>query len=161
MIHIDTEASAALAASDDQPAPDAGSAPPAAATRAAWRQEAWRRDGLIGQRIKARRISMGLSQQALGEILGVTFQQIQKYERGSNRCSAGRLSMVAEKLDVPVTFFFDDLDPAVRRSEIPQPDRQTLELNRNFLQLDDRLRAAVFRMVKAINATGATPPEQI
>ncbi|WP_273719563.1 MULTISPECIES: helix-turn-helix transcriptional regulator [Bartonella] len=63
----------------------------------------------IGKRIRHRRISMGLSQKALGSFLGVSFQQIQKYEKGLNRVSAGCLLEIAQKLQVPISFFYADL----------------------------------------------------
>src|SRR6266705_3147392 len=63
------------------------------------------RDAEIGKRIRARRLERGLSQTELGQRLGVTFQQVQKYEKGTNRVGAGRLQRVAEILDVPITFF--------------------------------------------------------
>lgn len=66
----------------------------------------------IGRRIKTRRNELGMSQSALAAALGLTFQQIQKYEKGSNRISAGRLQRVAEILEVPVTFFFNDFRAA-------------------------------------------------
>jgi transcriptional regulator with XRE-family HTH domain len=64
------------------------------------------RDTEIGKRIRALRLERGLSQTELGNLLGVTFQQIQKYEKGANRVAAGRLQRVAESLDVPITFFY-------------------------------------------------------
>lgn len=64
----------------------------------------------VGQRIRARRMAKGMSQTELGEMLGVTFQQVQKYEKGVNRVGAGRLVRVAEALDVPVSFFFGATD---------------------------------------------------
>ena len=63
----------------------------------------------VGARIKLRRSLRGLAQERLGEALGLTFQQVQKYERGSNRVSASRLHDLARVLDVPISFFFDDL----------------------------------------------------
>jgi transcriptional regulator with XRE-family HTH domain len=60
----------------------------------------------VGRRIRARRIAQGMSQTELGNRLGVTFQQVQKYEKGINRVGAGRLVRVAEALEVPVAFFF-------------------------------------------------------
>ena len=62
----------------------------------------------VGARIKLRRSLLGLSQERLGDALGLTFQQVQKYERGANRVSASRLYDLARVLDVPVSFFFDD-----------------------------------------------------
>ena len=64
----------------------------------------------VGQRIRARRMAQGMSQTELGNLLGVTFQQVQKYEKGVNRVGAGRLVRVGEALDVPVSFFFGATD---------------------------------------------------
>jgi transcriptional regulator with XRE-family HTH domain len=64
----------------------------------------------VGQRIRARRMAKGMSQTELGQLLGVTFQQVQKYEKGVNRVGAGRLVRVGEALDVPVSFFFGATD---------------------------------------------------
>ena len=61
-------------------------------------------DGVVGARIRLRRKFVGLSQQALGEALGITFQQVQKYERGSNRVSASMLVKIARKLNCPVSY---------------------------------------------------------
>ncbi|GAA3678227.1 MULTISPECIES: helix-turn-helix domain-containing protein [Acetobacter] len=66
-------------------------------------------DAHVGKRIRLRRTLLGLSQEKLGEALGVTFQQIQKYERGTNRVGASRLYDIATALDVPISFFFDDM----------------------------------------------------
>ena len=63
----------------------------------------------VGGRVRMRRILIGLSQEKLGEQLGLTFQQVQKYEKGSNRISASRLWQMAKILGVPVSFFFDDI----------------------------------------------------
>ncbi|MFT8892351.1 MAG: helix-turn-helix transcriptional regulator [Acetobacter papayae] len=63
----------------------------------------------VGSRIRLRRTQLGLSQEKLGEALGITFQQIQKYERGANRVGASRLYHIASILDVPISFFFDDM----------------------------------------------------
>src|ERR1041384_2592254 len=64
----------------------------------------------VGQRIRARRMAKGMSQTELGNLLGVTFQQVQKYEKGVNRVGAGRLVRIGEALDVPVSFFFGATD---------------------------------------------------
>lgn len=66
----------------------------------------------VGQRLRARRVMLGLSQEKLAEALGLTFQQIQKYERGSNRISASRLYHLSRVVDAPVSFFFEDLPTA-------------------------------------------------
>jgi transcriptional regulator with XRE-family HTH domain len=64
------------------------------------------RDGEVGRRVRSRRLERQLSQTDLGGRIGVTFQQVQKYEKGVNRIGAGRLARIAEALEVPVTFFF-------------------------------------------------------
>lgn len=65
-------------------------------------------DKEIGRRVKVRRLDIGLSQGKLGNAIGVTFQQVQKYENGTNRISVGRLQVIAKILKVPVSFFFDN-----------------------------------------------------
>lgn len=75
---------------------------------AAPRRKATPADRAIGDRVKQRRLSLGMSQAELGERIGVTFQQVQKYELGTNRMGAGRLAAVANALGVPITFFFDE-----------------------------------------------------
>jgi len=66
----------------------------------------------VGNRVRQRRTLLGLSQERLATALDLTFQQVQKYERGANRIGAGRLYQLARALDVPVTYFFEDLDDA-------------------------------------------------
>src|ERR671916_2789461 len=68
-------------------------------------------DVRVGARLRLRRNMLGLSQEKLGEAIGLTFQQVQKYERGANRIGASRLYELSRVLDVPVSFFFDDTDP--------------------------------------------------
>ena len=72
----------------------------------------------VGSRVRLRRTLLGLSQEKLGEAIGLTFQQVQKYERGANRIGASRLHELSRVLDVPISFFFDDTDP-VRAPAIP------------------------------------------
>src|SRR5919112_1074553 len=67
----------------------------------------------VGGRVRLRRTLMGMSQERLGEALGLTFQQVQKYERGVNRIGASRLFDLARVLDVPIGFFFDDMPDAM------------------------------------------------
>lgn len=69
-------------------------------------------DAHVGSRIRMRRQLIGMSQERLGELLGITFQQVQKYEKGSNRISSSRLYFTSKILGVPVQFFFDDLPGA-------------------------------------------------
>src|SRR6201981_3857131 len=65
----------------------------------------------VGARVRWRRTLLGMSQEKLGDAIGLTFQQVQKYERGANRVGASRLFELSRVLDVPVAFFFDELDP--------------------------------------------------
>src|SRR3954467_3472870 len=67
-------------------------------------------DAHVGYRVRLRRMLIGMSQERLGELLGLTFQQVQKYERGINRIGAGRLFEVAEILGVPISFFYEGVD---------------------------------------------------
>lgn len=71
-------------------------------------------DRQIGQLVKARRLSKGISQSDLGQVLGLTFQQVESYEAGSKSISASRLVQIAEALDVPVTYFYEDIEPHPR-----------------------------------------------
>ncbi|CAI9122172.1 helix-turn-helix domain-containing protein [Brytella acorum] len=73
----------------------------------------------VGQRIRLRRTLMGLSQEKLGEALGLTFQQVQKYERGANRVSASRLYELARVMEVPVSFFYDGMAGVASQSAQP------------------------------------------
>jgi transcriptional regulator with XRE-family HTH domain len=66
-------------------------------------------DRHVGNRVRMRRLLVGMSQEKLGELLGITFQQVQKYEKGSNRVSASRLYQIARVLGVPVQYFYDEL----------------------------------------------------
>jgi transcriptional regulator with XRE-family HTH domain len=76
-------------------------------------------DAHVGSRVRLRRMLIGMSQEKLGELLGLTFQQVQKYEKGANRIGASRLFDISTILGVPVSYFFDDLpntDAAVRKT---------------------------------------------
>jgi transcriptional regulator with XRE-family HTH domain len=72
-------------------------------------------DRHVAARIRARRLELGMVQEALGEALGVTFQQVQKYEKGTNRISAGRLFEIANLFEVEVSYFFEGLPRGSRR----------------------------------------------
>ncbi len=91
-------------------------------------------DRHVGARVRERRIMLGLTQQQLADLLGVTYQQAHKYERGINRVSAGRLYEVAQVLSVPVGYFFDGLRDENARSISPR-ERMCLELARNFAHI--------------------------
>ena len=70
------------------------------------------RDMEVGRRVRSRRLECRLSQTELADGIGVTFQQVQKYEKGTNRIGAGRLERISEKLGVPISFFFDNVEGA-------------------------------------------------
>jgi len=90
-------------------------------------------DRHVGARVRERRIMLGLTQQQLADLIGVTYQQAHKYERGINRVSAGRLYEISQVLSVPVGYFFDGLDGQDSRAISPR-ERMCLELARNFAQ---------------------------
>src|SRR5580704_10388483 len=92
-------------------------------------------DRHVGARIRERRIMLGLTQQQLADLIGVTYQQAHKYERGINRVSAGRLFEIAQVLRVPVSYFFDGIEAEGGRTVSPR-ERMCLELARNFSQIE-------------------------
>ncbi len=81
----------------------------------------------VGARLRQRRTLLGMSQTTLGDAIGITFQQVQKYERGANRISASRLFDLSRVLDVPIQFFFDDMPNAVAASSPAQGGGKTKE----------------------------------
>jgi transcriptional regulator with XRE-family HTH domain len=115
----------------------------------------------VGARIRMRRLLLGMNQETLASRLGLTFQQVQKYEGGANRVSASRLSEIADILDVPIDDFFADLAPEEmelgaeekRLRELMQRS-ETLELVRFYYAIDDQaLRSQFLKMVKAVAAS--------
>src|ERR1700683_4563334 len=78
----------------------------------------------VGSRVRLRRTLLGMSQERLGEALGLTFQQVQKYERGVNRVGASRLFDLSRVLDVPISFFFDDMPDSLANSLGPPMSRR-------------------------------------
>jgi transcriptional regulator with XRE-family HTH domain len=123
----------------------------------------------VGGRLRLRRTLLGMTQTSLGDAIGLTFQQVQKYERGLNRIGSSRLYDLSRVLDVPINFFFDEMpervaskSPAQVRglSEPPQtftPDiaakRETLELVRAYYKISSpQVRKRLFEMVKALGA---------
>ena len=109
----------------------------------------------VGGRLRLRRTLMGLSQTDLAKSVGLTFQQVQKYESGANRVSASRLYHIAESLDVPVSFFFDDMPREGGLAETPKaafgPDRELLELTRNYRAITDaEVRRGIYELVKRL-----------
>src|SRR5213595_3080561 len=91
-------------------------------------------DDHVGARIRERRIMLGLSQQQMADMIGVTYQQAHKYERGINRISAGRLFEITRVLNVAITFFFEGLENAEDETMNPR-QRMCLELARNFASI--------------------------
>jgi transcriptional regulator with XRE-family HTH domain len=109
-------------------------------------------DRYVGARIRERRIMLGLTQQQLADLIGVTYQQAHKYERGINRVSAGRLFEVAQVLSVPVNYFFDGLDQENDRAISPR-ERMCLELARNFAQIpNERHQEALSQLARVLAA---------
>ncbi len=107
-------------------------------------------DRHVGSRIRERRIMMGLSQQQMADMIGVTYQQAHKYERGINRISAGRLYEITQVLAVPISYFFDGLDDSAEQQIAPR-QRMCLELARNFSSIDnERHQEALSQMARAL-----------
>ena len=115
-----------------------------------------------GARLRQRRKLLGISQTSVAEAIGLTFQQVQKYEKGTNRISASRLFDLSRMLNVPVTFFFEEMpdailanSPAHRRRKAKEPDRmaarETLELVRAYYKISDpQVRKRVRELFKAL-----------
>jgi len=128
----------------------------------------------VGGRIRLRRTLLGLSQERLGEMIGLTFQQVQKYERGSNRVGASRLFDLSRVLDVPMSFFFEDMNEqapaktprkrggaAEERAgydggKAPIAKRETLELVRAYYRIDEAdVRKRVFDLIRSMGVVAA------
>ncbi|MEM1036497.1 MAG: helix-turn-helix transcriptional regulator [Pseudomonadota bacterium] len=110
-------------------------------------------DSRVGDRIRRRRILMGLTQDQLGEALGISYQQIQKYETGANRVSVGRLYLIAQKLGVNPGWFFDGALSDAGRDDIGElgSSRLLMDFVRNFSRIEDeRLRTAIVALVRAM-----------
>ncbi len=112
-------------------------------------------DRHVGARIRERRIMLGLSQQQMADMIGVTYQQAHKYERGINRISAGRLYEIAQVLGVPIAYFFEDLDKQ-QPDEMNHRQRMCLELARNFSMIrNERHQEALSQLARALAAEEA------
>lgn len=117
----------------------------------------------VGSRVRLRRTMRGMSQEKLGEALGITFQQIQKYEKGTNRIGASRMQQIADALEVPVSFFFEDVPaPTGTAPGAKQEAGETsyvidflstpegIQLNRAFAQIRDAaVRRKIVELVRA------------
>ena len=122
----------------------------------------------VGARIRLRRTLLGINQTALAEAIGLTFQQVQKYEKGANRVSSSRLMDMANALDVSISYFFDEMSAAVSgqtpselmraktrpenyQEQDPMARRETLELVRAYYRISDpTVRKRVFELAKAV-----------
>lgn len=123
----------------------------------------------VGQRLRQRRTLLGMSQEKLGEAVNLTFQQIQKYERGANRIGASRLFQLGQVLDVSVSYFFEDMPGEVTKTRgdyaapsasaeleavqtaDPMARRETLELVRAYYRIEDpKVRKRMFELTKSI-----------
>jgi transcriptional regulator with XRE-family HTH domain len=126
----------------------------------------------VGSRIRLRRTLLGISQERLADAIGLTFQQVQKYEKGANRVSSSRLVDLANALDVAVPYFFDEMSagvsaqtpselmrtkqrPEIDQEQDPLAKRETLEFVRAYYKIEDpAVRKRVFELTKAV-AKGA------
>jgi len=120
-------------------------------------------DRHVGSRVRMRRVLVGMSQEKLGDALNLTFQQVQKYEKGTNRIGASRLQQIAAVLTVPVSFFFDGapgqdtvpLETAEKTSTVVDflSTSEGLQLNRAFVRIKDpRVRRRVVDLVSSLSA---------
>ena len=129
-------------------------------------------DVRVGARVQQRRVLLGMTQTDLGDAIGLTFQQVQKYERGTNRISASRLCELSRVLDVPIEYFFEDMPPEIAAispatkgrgkaqkltgyAPDPMVKRETLELVRAYYKIEDAdVRKGVYQLTKAMGAAG-------
>jgi len=128
----------------------------------------------VGRRIRQRRTLLGMNQDTLAKAIGLTFQQVQKYERGANRVGSSRLFDLARVLDVPISYFFEDMEAGVAakspsrlmgvseskmQAYAAEPDplakRETLELVRAYYKIaEPRVRKRIFELTKALAKAG-------
>jgi transcriptional regulator with XRE-family HTH domain len=107
-------------------------------------------DDHIGGRVRERRIRLGLTQQQLAEMIGVTYPQAHKYERGINRVSAGRLFEIARALSAPITYFYEGIGEEGPRQLMPHR-RMQLEIARNFTEIrNEKHQEAVSQLARAL-----------
>ena len=116
-------------------------------------------DQHVGERLKQRRLMQRMSQTDLGNALGITFQQIQKYEKGSNRIGASRLWRLSQVLSVPITYFFEGLEQHGHGTQHRDDDLTTFLKNRESVKLvrdfhaikDQSVRQKVYGLIKALS----------
>jgi transcriptional regulator with XRE-family HTH domain len=110
-------------------------------------------DRFVGEKIRERRIMLGLTQQELAKGIGVTYQQAHKYEQGVNRVSAGRLFEISKLLNTPVEFFFDGIGGETEKEVNPR-ERMGLELSRHFsLIRNEKHQEAISSLARALAET--------
>jgi len=109
----------------------------------------------VGKRIRQRRWLIGMTQQKLAELVGIKFQQIQKYETGANRVSASRLWDIGESMGVPVAFFFEGIkDEAPREENTPLDmlsDKEAMDLVRTYYAIPENQRRRLFELARVLS----------
>ena len=131
-------------------------------------------DAYVGSRVRTRRLMLGMSQERLAEQIGVTFQQVQKYEKGTNRIGASRLQAIAGVLAVPVAFFFqqDNSQPlntdglgAINGLEDLSDfltSKEGLSLNKAFMKINDpSVRQSVLTLIKSLASASDSLPDHV
>jgi transcriptional regulator with XRE-family HTH domain len=109
-------------------------------------------DKYIGGRIYSLRLAQGFSRQQLSQIIGVTHQQLQKYEKGTNRISVGRLVLIAKALSKDISYFYEGLESANSEPVVTQHQRMCIEVSRNFMKIENsEHQTAVNTLVKSLS----------
>lgn len=117
-------------------------------------------DTHVGKRIRQRRWLIGMTQQKLADMVGIKFQQIQKYETGANRVSASRLWDIGEAMGVPVSFFFEglnvarDQDPSDQATQAPPDmlgDKEAMDLIRSYYAIPENQRRRLFELARVLS----------
>ena len=118
----------------------------------------------VGQRVRQRRVLCGLSQTEVANRIDLTFQQLQKYERGMNRISASKLWQISQVLGVPVQWFFMEYTEGKKQAESYHMKRETLELVRNFSSAPPEIQRRFLSLVKSVasisDKSGAAKPKR-
>jgi transcriptional regulator with XRE-family HTH domain len=116
-------------------------------------------DTHVGKRIRQRRWLIAMTQERLADVVGIRFQQIQKYETGANRVSASRLWDIARALDVPVAYFFDEMPQecdsrGAAKYNVPDDlmsDREAMELIRSYYAIPEHQRRSLFELARVLS----------
>ena len=123
-------------------------------------------DAYVGRRIRTSRMLIGMSQERLGELLGLTFQQVQKYEKGVNRVGAGRLFELAEIVGVPVSYFYKDIVTESSETTNERAKRGTdflltnegVQLMEGFMSIKEpKVRRRILELIQALNDEESQP----